>query len=556
MFLGIDVGGTHTDAVILEEIGPGLARPAAQAKAQTGERAIESLSAVLASLLKGCNPASVKRLTVSTTLGLNSVLTGTADPVGIMATSGPGLDLEPADWGPLFRLLGGRQDHRGQVVEPLDPSQARAAAEELWGLKAAALVVASKFGPKNPQLENEMYAQAVAASSQLAGRQVMAASSLFGRLNFPRRLGGAVLNAAVKRLYDAFLDDLSQAVAACGLKCPVHVLKADGGVMETEAAREKPVLALAAGPAASLLGLWALSGDDSDHDVLMVDMGGTSTDLALFSCGRPLMTPGGLTLAGRPTLVRGLLTHSLALGGDTDLEMIDGQIVPQPRRRGPALALAPEGLGRRPPTLTDALNVLGFCRLGEVEVSEKAFDALIPGQAKQMAEQAVAAVLKLLRQAVDKFVKQINDQPVYTISDYLVDWKLEPARVVFLGGPAETLAPLAEKALGLPASAPNGAATANALGAALAKPTSEAELYADTALGVLSAPTLGCRRSIGFSYTVDEAKRELLSLMGGGGDLRITAEESFSQLSDAGRSGKVIRVAAQSAPGLVASLSS
>jgi N-methylhydantoinase A/oxoprolinase/acetone carboxylase beta subunit len=455
------------------------------------------------------------------------------------------------------------------VVEAISPNEAFKAAKELLDLKALALVVASKFGPKNPELENIMLAQALKAAKENSVHSVksaqsdqaaltvpvMAASKLFGRLNFPRRLGGAVLNAAVKRLYEDFFDDLTKAATFHGLKCPIYLLKADGGVMDMPAARERPVLALAAGPAASLLGLWALSGDNSSDDVLMIDMGGTSTDLALLSRGKPLMTPSGLTLAEKPTLVRGLLTHSLALGGDTDLVMEDGRLVPKPIRRGPALALDPSGLGNRSPTLTDAFNVLGLCSLGDTTISKKAFEILAPSRAKEAASLAVEAVFERLNTAAKTFIDDVNRQPVYTISDYLVDWKLKPVRAVFLGGPAETLAPLAEKALSIPSRAPIGAATANALGAALAKPTMEAQLYADTAMGVLSAPTLGCQRSIGFDYTVTQAKEDLLALMGGGADLRITAEECFSQLSEAGRSGKVIRVAAQSAPGLMAGLS-
>jgi N-methylhydantoinase A/oxoprolinase/acetone carboxylase beta subunit len=382
----------------------------------------------------------------------------------------------------------------------------------------------------------------------------MAASKLFGGLNFPRRLGGAILNAAVKRLYDRFMDDLSETAARRGLKCPIYVLKADGGVMSLEAARERPVLALAAGPAASLLGLWVLSGQETRDDVLMIDMGGTSTDLAVMSRGRPLLTSVGLTLAGRPTLVRGLLTHSVALGGDTDLAPEDGRLVPKPRRRGPALSLAPDYLGRRPPTLTDALNVLGRCSVGDPAVSRRALEEIAPGRSEELAREALKTVLTKVRDEAEAFVARINQQPVYTISDFLVDWRLAPKEAVLLGGPAETLAPLAGEILGLPTVAPSGAATANALGAALARPTVEAELYADTDHGLMTVPTLGKRKDINSRYDLETAKRDLLELMGGGSDLRITSAESFHQFHEYGRAGKVIKVTAQSAPGLVARL--
>ncbi|MDR1578690.1 MAG: hypothetical protein LBT86_10785 [Deltaproteobacteria bacterium] len=542
MYLGVDVGGTHTDAVLVSEGFKILT----SAKAVTQPQVIDSLHAVLTQLLANRNHRDVKRLTVSTTLGLNSVLTGAAPPVGIMVTGGPGLELDPADWGPLFRALPGSQDHRGQVLASLDYPATLAVAQEL-AQKAETLVVGAKFGPKNPVLERTMAQAALAATTS-----VIAASRLFGRLNFARRLGGAVLNAAVQKLYENFLADLQKALLDHQLHGEVFVLKADGGVMSVEEAREKPVLALAAGPAASLLGLWALAETttaDPEQDILMIDIGGTSSDLAILSRGKPLLTPEGLTLANRPTLVRGLLTHSLALGGDTDLAYVDGQILPLAQRRGPALSLDPVNAPQRLPTLTDALNVLGLCQVGDVAISYQAFDKMTPGQAQKTARLAVDAVLDKLKRAFEEFLTTVNSQPVYTISEFLVDWRLNPTQAVILGGPAATLAQPLSETLQIPTVAPPEAATANALGAALAKPTTEAELYADTATGSLSVPTLNIQRSISSRYTLDEAKADLLAALGE--EAQITFAEIFNQVSDYGDSGRVMRVRAQTAPGLI-----
>ncbi|MDR0548625.1 MAG: hypothetical protein LBI10_04335 [Deltaproteobacteria bacterium] len=545
MYLGVDVGGTHTDAVL---VGPDFTT-LKTAKAVTKPETIESLRAVLSQLLADRDPKSLTRLTVSTTLGLNSVLTGSAPPVGILTTSGPGLDLNPADFGPLFRAVPGSQDHRGQVIAPLDLDKTKAAAKEL-AQKAKTIVVAAKFGPKNPELELAM--AEVAQEALGPDGVVLAASRLFGRLNFARRLGGAILNGQVLKLYADFLGSLKNALKEFNLSCPVFVLKADGGVMSVDEALSRPVLALAAGPAASALGLWALAsaaGDQKAEDVLMLDLGGTSLDLAVFSRGQPLLTPEGLTLAGRPTLVRGLLTHSLALGGDTDLEFINGEMVPLPRRQGPALALDPERVDLRPPTLTDALNVLGQCEVGDVSLSKKAFNRLAPGQAEPLAAKAVAAFLAKLKEAATTFIAAVNSQPAYTVSEFLIDYALKPTKAVVLGGPAATVAPLVAEALGAPATAPKEAATANALGAALARPTTEAELYADTATGTLSIPTLGIQKKIGARFDLEQAKATLLAALGP--NSQIVAAEIFNQVSDYGDSGRVMRARAQTAPGLI-----
>ncbi|MDR2613527.1 MAG: hydantoinase/oxoprolinase family protein [Deltaproteobacteria bacterium] len=557
MYLGVDVGGTHTDAVLLD----GSLGLRAAAKVHTGADLVATLREVLAEVLAGADAAGVERLTVSTTLGLNSLLTGTADPVGLIVTGGPGLALDPSCLGACgVRILTAAQDHRGAEIAPLGAGEAGEAARGLAREGARALVCGSKFGPKNPGIEESVRAEAEAAFRG----PVIAASSLFGGLNLPRRLASAVLNASVLRLYGDFLGQLEEAVRSLGLAARVLVLKSDGGVMTAGEARRVPAAALAAGPAASLLGLWSLD-RGRDGDVLMADVGGTSTDLAVLSRGKPLLAPQGLRIAGRETLVRGLLTWSLALGGDTDLARGPAGFVPEPRRRGPALALDPEGAAAgRPPTLTDALNVLGRAEVGDPGISRAAFRKL-GADPEVLAAEAVAVFLGRLREAADEFTDRVNRQPCYTVSEFLVDWRLAPARAVLLGGPARSLAPLAGDYLGLPVSAPPEASYANALGAALARPTAEAELYADTALETLSIPTLNVRRRIGRDYTLEDAKRDLLEAMAGagrgagggagpaqdGGAFQFTLAESFNQMGGRGRSGRVIRVKAQEAPGLM-----
>ncbi|MDR2350254.1 MAG: hypothetical protein LBF41_06475 [Deltaproteobacteria bacterium] len=546
MNIGIDVGGTHTDAVLLDD-GHSVV---GTAKTLTRPEVAVSLSEVLASLLRDLPDRSpIKRVTVSTTLGLNSVLTGTGDPVGALVTTGPGMPFDPEPHGVPVRELSAKQDHRGVVLEPLKKGEALAAAKSLVGDdKVFALVIASKFGPKNPEIEEAIHGEAL----PVAPGPVTRASQLFGALNFPRRLNSAVLNAGVSRLYGGFLSDSEKAAKDLGLSgAELLVLKSDGGVMSLGEAAFKPVDALAAGPAASLLGLWFLFRDETDKDILMVDMGGTSTDLALLTGGLPLMIPEGLKIAGKNTLVRGLLTSSVALGGDTDLVYGGGRFVAEARRRGLALALDPSGLETRPPTLTDALNVLGKAKVGDAAVSVASFERLGEDPAA-LAKLALDAVMTRLADAVEAFLADVNVRPVYTVNDFLVDRKLVPGKVVFLGGPAASLAAVAEDWLKLPCASPPEALYANALGAALARPTFEAELYADTALGVLSIPTLGVSRRIGREYNLDTAKKELLEALRGREGARITLAESFNQLMDRGQTGRIIKVRAQGSPGLLA----
>ena len=550
MYLGIDVGGTHTDGARLDDkfAITGTAKVPTRPDDVPG-----SVRAALDRLLEGIDPARVWRLVVSSTLGLNAILTGRADPVGVLATGGPGLPPAFFGNGPLVRQLSGEQDHRGEILVPLKAGEAEEAARSLRASGATAFVVISKFGPKNQALEKAM-AEAVAAAFPEAA--LTAASRLAGRLNFPRRLNTAVYNSTVKKLYGWFLDDLRRAADEAGLKCPIRLLTADGGALSLEEAAESPVMALAAGPAAGLLGLWSLAGLSSD--ALMVDIGGTTTDLGLLVGGEPLLTAEGLEINGRPTLIRAFLTSSVPLGGDLVLAAEDGRVVIKPIRKGPALALTPEDLGRRPPTLTDALNTLGLAAVGDARVSRKAMADLANQSPEEAARQVLSEVRSILKKAVTGLLHLVNNRPVYTINALRLTREVRPTRAAVLGGPAEALAATVSEALGLPVEVPAEFMVANAVGAARSRPNLAVDLYADTSLGTMSIPALGISGAVARDYDMKKAETDVLTAlkcalanMPEAGPPQVTEAEVFNQLTGYGRADKIIRVRAQAAPGLL-----
>jgi len=549
MYLGIDVGGTHTDGAALDENFE-IVRTV---KIQTVD-VMDSLTEVLGRLLDGVDPGKVKRLAVSSTLGLNAILTGKADQVGVLASGGPGLPVEDFCSGPLYEPLAGMQNHLGAVLVPPDQAQAMAAADRLLKNGARAWAVISKFGPKNPASEEIL---AKAANHAAPDLPLTMASALSGRLNFPRRLNTAVFNSAVSRLYSGFINDLSAAAIRQGLTCQIRLLTADGGALGPHEALAKPALVLAAGPAAGLLGLWSLAG--LKGDVLMVDMGGTSTDLAVMADGRPLTTAEGLDIAGRPTLVRSFLTRSLALGGDLGLVVNDGRVEFSGRRDGPPLALDPGQVGLRPPTFTDALNTLGLTSFGQVETSRSALAKLdVTRPAEKTAALALDRAKELISKAAGDFLDQVNRRPVYTLGALRLARPVKPESAAFLGGPSEALAGPVSQALGMRPVVPPQAALANAVGAARARPCPAAELYADTAQGLMTIPAFGIAKTIGRDYNLDHAKSDLLAAMGEAmagmpeaGPQQIIEAESFNQLTGRGRADKIFRVLAQARPGFL-----
>lgn len=548
MYLGLDLGGTHIDGALLD----GAFKVKRTVKLPTvAEDLGSSLRAVLAELLRSEEPAAVERLVISSTLGLNALITGQGDRVGVLLTGGPGLPPPPLPPGALGRVLAAGLDHCGEPVTSLDEAQARAAVASLAAEGSSAWVAASKFGPKNTVFE-ERLAEII---SELEPRQPLTrASRLAGRLNFPRRLNTAVFNSSLINIFQNFIKAATEAVASMGLSCPLDFLSADGSALSAAEAMEKPILAAAAGPAAGLLGLWSLAG--LKGDALMLDIGGTSTDIAVMADGEPLMTAEGLTIAGRPTLVRSFLSHSIALGGDSRLSVLDGRVRLGPQRQGLALALVPEDLGRRDPTFTDALNILGLCQLGELDISRRALEALGAGRPELVAEAALNEAVRLIGLGLQELLKRVNSRPVYTVNELRFSRSLRPQRGALLGGPAEALAEPLSRRLALDLKPSPLAAVANAVGAARTRPCPTAELYADTAQGFMSIPALGLSRPIGRDYRQSQAEADILQALGEiisrsphSGPARVVEAESFNQLSGWGRADRIIRVRAQAAPG-------
>jgi N-methylhydantoinase A/oxoprolinase/acetone carboxylase beta subunit len=579
MYVGLDVGGTHTDAVLLDartggclaavkvltrrhDILPGVLEALETLFSGRSGSAEHSSGAVL-------SPSGVRRITVSTTLGLNALLTGGTDPVGMIALPGPGLDPR-LFWGqdPLFHVIPGAQDHRGRIVEEPPADALGEAFASLRRHKARAVGIVCKFSPKNPELEQAL--AALARKEFGSDMPIVLGSQTSGSLDFPRRLHTVWCNAALAAVNERFLRSLGEAITRLGFTCPLSVLKADAGSFSAAEAARDPASCMGSGPAASLLGVWALTSGSlrqaADADLVMIDMGGTSTDMALLAKGHPLLAGNGLIVGGRPTLIRTLWTRSIALGGDSSLRLADGEPAIGPDRSGPALALVPgpSAAETRPPTLTDALNVLGLTSLGDMRISLAALSALslspncpdkAKGSPKALAELFVHSALSRIAREIHNLLAEVNARPVYTIRELLVTEALAPTCAVFIGGPAKALAGEAGRVLGLPVLAPEESSWANALGAALALPTKSAELYADTLLGRMSVPDFSLEKNIGRSYSLDEARSDLLAAFASAGKgtsrpVQMRFAECFAMIDDRGRRGRIIRLSAQRAAGL------
>jgi N-methylhydantoinase A len=548
IYVGIDVGGTHTDGVAVS-----AGRVLHKVKVPTTEDLKECTLNALSDLLDPIPPAEVSRVVLSTTLVTNAVVQEKLEPTGLLISAGPGMN-------PGYLLVDdnccaipGGIDHRGREIAPLQRTAATAHLEALEARHVRVLALVGKFSVRNPAHE--------LALRELAGSRfdyVALGHELSGLLNFPRRVATAFLSAGVWRKHASFVEATGEALARLGIDAPLYLLRADGGAQLATSFRNPAETALS-GPAASIMGASAL--DDLAEDSFGLDIGGTTTDISLFTSGVPLLEPRGATIGRFRTQIRSLYTRSTGAGGDSSVSMEGPAIRIGPDRLGP-----PASLGGVHPTPTDALVVLGRA-VGDRARAGQALQPVAQGLGTSV-EAASRAVLRklaeIIAEAAQGFLDEVNAKPVYTIHELLAGHRIRPRRAVALGGPARALAPYVEEALGLPVYVPDHFDVANAIGAALSRVNLEVNLLADTAEGHLSIPEAGIFRPIPRGYSLEEAREEgaraMQSLARGKGlidpeaAVEVAEEESFRVVEDSRASGSIYRLRLQVRPGLLCRL--
>lgn len=487
MLLGIDVGGTFTDAVILEQ-----GEIAAQAKrATTHDDVLHCVLAALDAVLQPELAAKLERVVISSTIVTNALTEGRLDEVFLAVIAGPGMNI--AGHLPVTPCyLQGYVDHRGKITAQLDLLKLL----KQRGKGVAA--VSGKFSVRNPQLEY----QAEHELKKCGYKKIFLGSGLSGELNFVRRTNSAYFAAQVYELFAHFCERIREALAERGIHAPVHILKADGGTLPLAVALEQPVEAVFTGPAASVLGIEALAAPTVNS--ISFDVGGTTTDIAFWENGLPLMAKRGAVINGFPTAVRAFHMRSVGIGGDSRIhKTADGYTV-GPEREGPAAAV-----GGEVATLSDALIVAGYVSFGDAARSLEALEKF-GGEPRLEAQKIIASAVSIIRETIEVMLDEWAKQPVYTVDDVIRGTEFVPAQLIGVGGGAPGLIKALGEAMELPVEIPAGAMVANAIGAAVARPTLSAGLRADTTEGFYIIPESGRRERLPKRFTQKVAE-ELLS---------------------------------------------
>ncbi|MFW2380725.1 MAG: hydantoinase/oxoprolinase family protein [Acidimicrobiales bacterium] len=318
MRVGIDTGGTFTDASLVNVDGEVVACAKAPT---THDDLIVGVSAALhhvldAAVAAGVDSEQITSVALSTTLATNAMVERTGGGAALVVAGFDDSSMARIDGldraAHVIRIPGGHTA-QGRERIALGVEELNAALDVLGSTESVA--VASLFAVRNEAHEVAIR-QILGADERTAGLPVTCSHDLSGRLDGPRRastaLANAVLTAPVRRLLDAFERSVRQA----GLGVPLVVVRSDGSVMSLPQAIERPVETILSGPAASLLGGIHLAGI---QDAVVVDIGGTTTDVAVVSNAIPEPVDDGATVGGVATMVRSPRITTEGLGGDSEV---------------------------------------------------------------------------------------------------------------------------------------------------------------------------------------------------------------------------------------------
>lgn len=338
--VGIDTGGTYTDAVVVARDSH---KVLASAKALTtkGDLSIgvgEAMARALAEVAGTVDAKAISLVSISTTLATNAVVEGHGSAAAAVLigfdthmVERTGIAAAFPDM-PIIQVTGGH-DHNGEAKMPLDVAALSDAISMLSG-KVKAFAIASSFAVRN----NSHEVKARALVDELTNAPATLSSELSSSLDAPRRALTAVLNARLISHITHLIAAVKTAMDRLQLSCPLMIMKGDGSLALADSVALRPIETVLSGPAASLVGAKWLSGLD---DFILSDMGGTTTDVGLVLNGQPQIALQGAEVGGWRTMVKAIDVKTIGLGGDSEVAVVaNGRLEIGPQRAVPLSLLA------------------------------------------------------------------------------------------------------------------------------------------------------------------------------------------------------------------------
>jgi len=468
MKIGIDVGGTNTDAVLMDGD-----RVVAAIKRATTADVTSGIVEALTSLReqRDFGDDDIEAVMIGTTHFINALVEAdrlaptAAVRLGLPATA----SLPPfVDWpASLVRAMHGRaylahggHEFDGREISPLDLEELKRHAADMAAHGIRSVAVSSVFSPINSELE--LAAQQV-LTAELGPDVAFSLSHEIGRIGLLERENATIINAALRELAATIADGLASSVVGSGLGAPLFLSQNDGTLMDVEYARRYPVATFASGPTNSMRGAAVLSGLEN---CAVVDVGGTTTDVGVLSQGFPREASGEVSVSGVRTNFRMPDVLSIGIGGGSLIRADGAQVGPD--SVGYRLSSRALVFGGTTLTATDIAVAAGWAEIGD--------PPLVAHLPKEAVRRALDTIAGRVAEAVDRMRTSSSPLPVVAVG----------GGSVLLGDRLPGLGEVRK---------PENFAVANAIGAAIAQVSGEIDkVYAISA---------GRRAAI-----IDEARQE------------------------------------------------
>lgn len=445
--IGVDVGGTNTDVVLMDD-----RRVLAKLKTPTTEDVTGGITTAITSVLdeSGVDSGSISSVMIGTTHFTNAIVERRhLQPVGIIRIGLPATAALPPliDWPQDLvealesetYLVHGGYEFDGRKISDFDPDEVERAAKDIAAKGIRAVAITGVFSPVNPDQEE----QAAEIVQRHVPEAMITRSSEIGRISLLERENAAVLNSCLRDLANRTVDAFQRSIHDLGITAPLYLTQNDGTLMVADFARDYPVLTIASGPTNSMRGAAFLSGL---NDAVVVDIGGTTTDVGMLTHGFPREASVAVDVGGVRTNFRMPDVYSVGLGGGSLVNFEAGTVGP----RSVGFRLTQEALifGGDIVTSSDIAVAAGIAQFGD------------PSRVAHLAKDDVSRALDRIQDIVNTAVDRMKTSS-------------EPVPVIVVGGGSVLVARDIEGASEMVK--PDHYEAANAVGAAIAQISGEVD---------------------------------------------------------------------------------
>jgi N-methylhydantoinase A/oxoprolinase/acetone carboxylase beta subunit len=408
--LGIDVGGTNTDAVILDEDNKVIAKckEATTLDVSTGiQKAVDHVMNE-----SKIRPDEIKDAMLGTTHATNAIVERkNLSKVGVIRVSAPsGFGIPPfVEWpedilsclSSFYRIVKGGYEYNGALLSDIDTDEIKKALEEIKEHGAEALAVSCVFSPVNDEQELKV---AELASEILGSDFPVTLSNEIGSIGMIERENAAILNAAIRKLAENAYSSFQNVLKNHHIEADLFITQNDGTLMSIEYAKKYPVLTIASGPTNSLRGATFLSGL---KDAVVIDVGGTTTDVGVLSKGFPRESTSAVEIGGVRTNFRMPDLIAIGLGGGSLIEEVGSKVTVGPQSVGYRIHEEALIFGGETLTATDAAVAAGMADLGDKSRTS--------GVSKDLAQRTADKIKEMVEEVIDKMKTSAADMPVVLV---------------------------------------------------------------------------------------------------------------------------------------------